>query len=125
MQYFKYEEFDSPDEPGSGSDNMCPDFLELLDFARGQAGIPFKINSGYRTESHNKKLAKSSNKSSHLVGKAVDIACSNARDRFIIIRALIDAGFDRIGVSDSFIHVDSDTLGKYDGGKVGQVIWTY
>mgnify|MGYP001376818647 FL=1 len=123
MQYFKYEEFDSPDQPGSGSDNMCPDFLELLDFARGQAGIEFRITSGYRSREHNAKVG-GKPESSHLVGKAADIACKNSRDRFIIVSALLDAGFTRIGIADTFIHVDSDS--KSTGGdKSGKVIWTY
>ena len=72
MQYFKYEEFDSPDLPGSGSEFMCPDFLELLDFARGQSGIEFRISSGYRSREHNAKVG-GKPESSHLVGKAADI----------------------------------------------------
>ena len=34
MKYFTYEEFDSPDLPGSGHE-MQPIFLEKLDLARG------------------------------------------------------------------------------------------
>ena len=48
MKYFKLEEFDSPDLKGSGK-NMKKDFLVKLDEARELAGIPFKINSGFRT----------------------------------------------------------------------------
>ena len=40
MKYFTYQEFDSPDEPGSGK-NMNADFLDLLDHAREEAEIPF------------------------------------------------------------------------------------
>ncbi len=46
MKYFTYSEFDSPDEPGSGK-NMRHDFLEMLDFAREESGIPFKITSAF------------------------------------------------------------------------------
>ena len=49
LEYFKIREFDSPDEVGSG-DKMNTEFLEMLDCARSYAGIPFKINSGYRTK---------------------------------------------------------------------------
>ena len=47
LKYFKYEEFDSPDVSGSGK-YMDADFLKMLDNARDIAGIPFKINSGWR-----------------------------------------------------------------------------
>ena len=52
LKYFTLEEFDSPDVPGSGN-FMKEDFLMALDKARDIAGIPFKINSGYRTMEHN------------------------------------------------------------------------
>ena len=47
LKHFTYEEFDSPDLPGSGFANMDRNFLEMLDYAREIAGIPFKINSAY------------------------------------------------------------------------------
>jgi zinc D-Ala-D-Ala carboxypeptidase len=57
MKYFKLEEFESPDEPGSGC-MMDENFLELLDEARDYAGIPFVITSGFRTVSYNRELIK-------------------------------------------------------------------
>jgi hypothetical protein len=49
MKYFKLEEFDSRDEPGSGS-KMHEEILHMLDAVRKEFGKPIKINSGYRTE---------------------------------------------------------------------------
>ena len=40
LKYFKLFEFDSPDEPGSGS-KMNINFLEKLDYARHNAGVVF------------------------------------------------------------------------------------
>ena len=54
MKYFKLTEFDSPDEPGSGS-CMNEEILNMLDAVRKQFGKPIKINSGYRTIARNKK----------------------------------------------------------------------
>ena len=122
MRNFNINEFDSPDAKGSG-EKMDKCFLDMLDNARDIAGIPFKINSGYRTLEQNiaiyKKLGKKPIKSSHLKGLAVDIACKDSRARFVIVSALKDAGFTRIGISNSFIHVDSDS------DKAQDVIWTY
>lgn len=122
LKYFKLEEFDSPDLPNSGV-NMDRDFLQKLDLARNIAGIRFKINSGYRTENHNnaiyKRLGKEPIKSSHLIGKAADIAYTNSRERWIIITALQDAGYNRLGIAKGFVHVDSDET------KSPNVIWTY
>ena len=117
MKYFTLDEFDSPDVEGSGS-NMDSNFLSMLDNARDMADIPFKINSGYRTKEHNSKVG-GKEKSSHLVGKAADISCSTSRERWIIITALQDAGFNRIGIANNFIHIDSDE------NKSPNVIWTY
>ena len=55
MIYFKRQEFDSPDIKESGA-LMDADFLKKLNLARHKAAIPFKINSGYRTKAHNKKV---------------------------------------------------------------------
>jgi uncharacterized protein YcbK (DUF882 family) len=106
MKYFKIQEFDSPDLRGSGS-FMDNDFLMLLDDARGLAEVPFKINSGYRTESHNRKVGGKAT-SSHTKGLAADIHCVNDRKRIEIVRALIEVGFTRIGIAKTFIHVDLD-----------------
>tara|TARA_B110000495_G_C23006739_1_gene594837 strand:+ start:1179 stop:1544 length:366 start_codon:yes stop_codon:yes gene_type:complete len=111
MKYFTLQEFDSSDKPGSGK-NMDKDFLEMIDCAREEAQIPFKINSGFRTEAKNnaiyKNLGRDPIKSSHLKGCAVDIHCTNSQHRSIIVRALINVGFTRLGISATFIHVDND-----------------
>ena len=117
MRYFKLSEFDSPDEPGSGA-RMDRDFLEMLDQARAMAGIPFIINSGYRTAKHNKAVYGTQN-SSHLRGLACDIACRNSSTRYRIVAGLIAAGFTRIGIADTFIHVDNDSV------KTPFVAWLY
>ena len=106
MIYFDYSEFDSPDKPGS-SKNMKPHVLYMLDIARGSSGIPFKINSGFRTPKHNKDVGGSIT-SSHLGGWAVDISCSDPSARERILYGLIKAGFQRIGIANTFIHADID-----------------
>ena len=123
LKYFTLDEFDSPDLPNSGV-NMDSDFLQKLEAAREIAGIPFKINSAYRTTEHHqaiyKKLGKEPTKSAHLIGKAADIHCTDSRSRFIIISALLSAGFNRIGIASTFIHCDTA-----EKGKTKNVIWTY
>ena len=51
MLHFELNEFDSPDDQGSGK-YMDESFLSMLDDARGIASIPFVINSGFRSKSH-------------------------------------------------------------------------
>ena len=117
MKYFKLSEFDSPDLPGSGAE-MNQEFLYMLDAARKIYGKPMRVNSGYRTEAHNKKVGGVSS-SSHLKGLAADISCKSLNDRFNMIQAFLKAGFKRIGVASSFIHIDNDK------DKSQNVMWTY
>ena len=97
--------------------NMNIDFLAKLDEAREYANIPFIINSAYRSPKHPESIKNPS--SSHIKGLAVDINAKDSRTRFLILDALLTVGFTRIGISDTFIHVDLD----FD--KSQSVIWTY
>lgn len=120
MKYFSLSEFDSSDHPGSGS-NMHPSFLEMLDNAREIYGRPMRINSGYRTIYKNQE-AKGKPNSTHLMGIAADVHCNNSRDRHDMLQAFLQAGFTRLGIADTFIHVDS---GDIHSDKDPNVIWTY
>ena len=117
MKYFSYDEFDSPDELGSGK-HMDHDLLVMIDKARALYGKPIVVTSGFRTESHNEKVGGVSS-SSHLKGLAIDVACLKSKDRFKMLTALLEVGFNRIGIASTFIHVDVDK------NKSQNVIWTY
>ena len=101
-----------------GAIDLDLDFLHRLNFARGMAGIPFVIDSGYRCEKHNKKVGGKPN-SAHRYGTAADIRCETSRERYTMLKALFAAGFNRIGIGKTFLHVDLDT------GKDQEVIWLY
>ena len=79
----------------------------MLDLARLLAGVPFKISSGYRCKKHNLEVGGVKN-SAHLKGLAVDIEVLDSVSRLKILRALVIVGFNRIGISKGFIHVDVD-----------------
>lgn len=117
VQYFDSNEFDSPDSPGSGL-NMSLEFVRHLDQVRGMCGFPFKVTSGFRTVEHNKKVGGEEN-SAHLKGLAADIVANSSNTRLKIVSAAIKYGFTRIGVGDSFIHLDlSSELDQ-------NVMWVY
>jgi len=117
LKYFKISEFDSPDEPGSGK-FMSESTLLMLDKTRDLSKTSFVITSGYRTPKHNKKVG-GVNGSAHTKGRAVDVKCYSSTGRYKIIKAALEVGFNRIGVSGSFIHLDNDP------DKSPHVIWTY
>lgn len=116
MNYFKESEFTCNGQPCF--DKMDKSFLEKLDKAREIADIPFSLNSSWRSIEHNKKEG-GSKTSSHLKGVAVDISVTNSTQRYEILKAILEAGFNRVGVADTFIHVDDDK------SKYQNLIWTY
>lgn len=117
MKWFTYDEFDSPDVPGSGH-QMREEFLEKLDQARDIAGVPFRINSGMRSHDWNYKVGGSTD-SSHLIGWAADISATTSNRRYIVVKALMEVGINRIGIADTFIHCDMDP------DKVANCTWLY
>ena len=122
LKYFKRSEFDSPDKIGSGNE-MDAAFLSKLDKCREVAGIPFKITSGFRTPEYNINLGKRGYKiaknSPHMKGVAADISTPTSIQRFKIIQAALLVGFTRIGIGQTFIHLDMDTT------KSQNCIWHY
>ena len=124
LKYFKHSEFNCNcgGEDCKG-EKMNYAFLDKLDRARGLADIKFKITSGFRCKEYNEDLIKrgykASRNSSHLKGLAADISVKDSKSRFIVINSLLLAGFTRLGIADTFIHVDLDT------DKTQNVIWTY
>jgi zinc D-Ala-D-Ala carboxypeptidase len=97
---------------------MDKEFLLKLDYSRSIAGIPFKITSGFRTESRN-QLVGGRVGSSHLKGLAVDIGYYGSRERYLILQSLISVGITRFGIAKGFIHCDVDK------SKDPDVIWLY
>lgn len=116
MKYFKIEEFKC--KCGCGRAEMMPSTLEKLEKARELANTPFKINSGYRCDAHNRAVGGKS-EGAHTNGYAVDIAASVSPSRYEIVKALIQVGFNRVGIADSFIHADDDP------SKPAKVMWVY
>lgn len=104
-EFFGSHEFDCRCGCGLGLEHMDYEFLLMLVTARRLAGVPFVLTSAIRCVTHNRNEGGKRN-SAHLGGLAVDIECTHSRERFLIVRALIMAGFKRIGVADNFIHVD-------------------
>lgn len=104
-KYFKLEEFAC--KCGCGDNEMKHSTLRKLDLARELSGIPFVITSGYRCKAHNERVGGKS-QSAHTRGYAADIKASDSRSRYLIVDSLLAAGFSRIGIAKTFIHVDDD-----------------
>lgn len=94
------------------------DTVSSLDHAREDAGIPFVITSAYRCPEHNAEVGGVSS-SAHVWGYAIDIACEGSRSRHKIVTALLNNGFNRMGIAGDFIHADKDP------DKPPNVMWVY
>jgi uncharacterized protein YcbK (DUF882 family) len=88
---------------------LKPEFVALLDKARGIAGVPFKITSGFRTPAQNASVGGVQD-SAHETGLACDLAVSDSVTGGKILLALAQVGFKRFGFyGDNHIHVDMDS----------------
>lgn len=102
-------------------DPIIPHICQTI---RNKIDAPLYITSGVRSPETNARVGGSPT-SSHLKGLAVDISTNNVgaeisnRNRFVIVKTLIDLGVDRIGIAKTFIHFDVDEE------KAQNVIWTY
>ena len=106
------------DCPCCGENRMNPRTFDRFVLARDYAQVAFVMNSGWRCKKHNKDVG-GKDTSSHPVGFAGDIQSVTSRHRFKALKALIEAGFTRIGIGKTFIHGDDDP------NKDPAVMWLY
>lgn len=117
LKYFKEEEFLKASPPCHLSD-MDWWFMLKLDKCRSLAGVPFVINSAYRSKEYELEKGRKGS-SAHTLGLAVDIACTDSYKRFKILKAAIEVGFTRIGINARYIHLDDSWF------HVDNVVWLY
>lgn len=108
---------------GCGICNVSEGFMRKLQMARSIAGTPFIIKSGCRCPDHNKNEG-GEETSDHLTTKDIqcegaDIQCLDSMSRLKIIKSAMMAGFKRIGIAKSFIHLGMKKDNPQD------VIWVY
>ena len=109
-----------------GGGRISPALMKWLQDMRDAVG-PIRITSGVRCQQHPETTKRPT--SSHVprdladldgrVGHAVDIAARGSGRRYRLLAAAIRAGFNRIGVGKSFLHLDNDK------SKPPCVIWDY
>lgn len=101
------EYFTKEKDPHIDFDKVEPLALNMLNRAREKAEIPFVITSTYRSPDYSESQGWSrTNAHTEEPCAAFDIACTGARERYLIIKALLDVGFDRIGFNANHVHVD-------------------
>lgn len=104
--------------PACSLQDMRQETMDRLDMARDIAGVPFLLNSAYRSGEWDRAKGRSGT-GAHTLGCAVDIRCGGEVARWKIVNALIAAGFRRIGIARSFVHADDSE------GHTQDVVWLY
>lgn len=99
---FKVREFACQD--GTDTVFISPDLAALLQKIRDHFGAPVNINSGYRTEAHNKKVGGAAY-SKHKYGMAADIRI-NGVSPLTIAKYACSIGAGGVGLYQSFTHID-------------------
>jgi zinc D-Ala-D-Ala carboxypeptidase len=109
-----------------GAAKISPDLMGRLQQMRDAVG-PIRITSGVRCRKHPESRTRPT--SSHVpndlgdiegkVGHAVDIAAVGSGRRFRLLHAALAAGFVRVGIGKTFLHLDNDQ------GKAQGVAWDY
>jgi len=114
MKYFDKSEFNN-------FEMMDEKLLSMLDEMREIYGYPIKITSSYRSPEHPIEAAKKQ-PGEHSYGAAVDIVSDSGGKTFRLVKAAIEVGFTRIGISrkKGFIH-----LGIGYPNTPEKTIWTY
>lgn len=143
-QYVTHGKYFSADEVrckcGCGVAKADRTFMTLLDALREKLNRPVRLTSFYRCPAHDAAVDGTGN---HTTGKAADIAVSGSRGRAEIVRAwtqvvaarnrelkLIGIYPDervryRIGVAESFVHVDNVDELETGEQRDDSVLWLY
>lgn len=114
LKHFKKDEFACP---CCGKNNMDIELVERLERVRSIITMPMTITSGCRCEKHNHDVGGKAD-SAHLYGLAVDFGVPGSTFRFIVLGMCMRL-FKRVGIGNTFIHVDKDD------SKPWPVCWVY
>ena len=109
-----------------GAAKISPDLITRLQAMRDEVG-PIRITSGVRCRQHPESQTRPT--SSHVpadlgdgegrCGHAVDLAAVGSNRRFRLLDAALAAGFVRVGIGKTFVHLDNDHK------KAQGVAWDY
>ena len=97
---------------------MQPEFIQQLQATRTILGLTMKITSARRCLTHNAAVG-GVDSSAHVDGWAADIKATTSAYREKLVVAALRAGFNRIGIAKTFVHLDCDPT------KSPNVMWVY
>lgn len=92
---------------GCGLDDINMDLVDRLQSIRDVLGVPLRVNSGCRCFAHNQAVGGVPD-SAHLRCNAADLAANDSELRWRLVKAAYGFDFERIGVAQTFVHLDVD-----------------
>ena len=98
-------------------EDLSDELLDRLEVVRSLCGFLLIVNSAYRSFDYELSKGRTGS-SSHCKHIAVDIAVQSGEKRLKIVQNALRAGFQRIGIAKTFVHLDLDE------GKPSS-IWLY
>jgi zinc D-Ala-D-Ala carboxypeptidase len=101
---------------GTGLILIDEDAMDKLQAFRNTVEIPFRPNSAYRSESHNKRVG-GAPRSMHRQGRAFDIPITSRMTRELIHEKAKEVGFTGFGDYNTFVHIDTGRARYWDGRK--------
>ena len=111
LKVYKWHEFDSPDNIGSGKIFMENEPVAILDAICRKERIRPKILLGYVSEKVGNKL-KLSHDNPHRLGMGIKLEVLNKKKRMTLVKGLILYGVERIKLHNNWISFDTDSYLK-------------
>lgn len=112
LEYLRWSMFDSPDSEGSAYRFMEREPVYILDRMVKRYRFNLNIELAYTSKSVADKILLPKN-SAHRIGRGIRLRCVGPKKRQKIIKALIEQGVNRIGVSKETVYFDTDDLKQY------------
>ena len=103
---------------GCGATDPAPALVTALETLREAYGQPLVITSGLRCFDHNLKVGGVPH-SAHVTGEAADVAVGNGYDRWRLVELAFAAGFRRLGIARTFVHLEMAPP------NIRSALWTY
>lgn len=93
--------------PACSIEDLNSKLVDRIILAQKMCGEQFTITSGYRSQAYERSKGRKGT-SSHCKGLAVDVSAINSHLRYKIVAGCLLAGFPRLGIGKTFIHIDVD-----------------
>lgn len=107
IRNFDYNEFDCYLQEGSGYRHMDREFLLMIDEMQEKTTLQIRVMRGYVSPQMAERVGLPKDHP-HLLGRAACIWCKDPKKRIVLVAALLEVGFHRIGIGPDYLYFDND-----------------